>query len=232
MSPQQQPVHRPPPSQPSSNKTLLIVLIAVFALVLVGIIVGLLIFFLGGDGSDEGATETETSESEDEGEGKSENEGEESNEDDDTDNGPDNEDDEGDSAAVGEPDGDDLFDDDFRERMQTRADNLRQSQQNMTDLLEEAGIETYELAGYFKGIDDTIYIWENNLDRFGLLTAEEITAWEGELAASSETFENTESECQSLHIANSADWWGCFKDAANRSGQELTLIHKRYGLLD
>ena len=230
MSPQQQPVHRPPPSQPSSNKTLLIVLIAVFALVLVGIIVGLLIFFLGGDGSDEGATETETSKSEDK--GKSEDEGEESNEDDDTDNGPDNEDDEEDSAAVGEPDGDDLFDDDFRERMQTRADNLRQSQQNMTDLLEEAGIETYELAGYFKGIDDTIYIWENNLDRFGLLTAEEITAWEGELAASSETFENTESECQSLHIANSADWWGCFKDAANRSGQELTLIHKRYGLLD
>ena len=114
-------------------------------------------------------------------------------------------------------------DETLKAEMRAISSRLKASKQDMTDILEEADLETYELAEWFRGVDDTIDLLDNQLDRLELLSSEEILAWKQEIEVS----ETIISESQCLDSD-----WECIKDTLNRWGREVSLLHEKYGLIN
>ena len=160
-----------PPNRASSNKILLLVLIGVVSLLLVvGIIFGLVFILRDDDAADEtGNSETsESEETSDNNNGDDEEGGDSTTDRDDDEENP----------AISEPSrsNNGLTNNDVEDELQVFADKLRQVRQETLDALEEAGIEEYELQGFFNGVDDVVYIVENNSSRFALLSEEKYSA--------------------------------------------------------
>ena len=161
-----------PPNQASSNKILLLVLIGVVSLLLVvGIIFGLVFILRDNDAADEtgNSATSESEEASDNNNGDDEEDG---------DSTADRDDEEEENPAISEPSrsNNGLTNNDVEDELQVFADKLRQVRQETLDALEEAGIEEYELQGFFNGVDDVVYIVENNSSRFALLSEEEYSA--------------------------------------------------------